>query len=188
MPADSSLQTATLGGGCFWCLEAVFQQLRGVRGVASGFSGGHVENPTYEAACSGKTGHAEVVQIQFDSAVISFADLLDVFFHTHDPTTMNRQGNDVGTQYRSAIFFHDDGQRAIAEETIRRLSDSGEFADPIVTEVAAFDAFYSADGDHEDYFRRNPQQAYCRFVIRPKLEKFQQSYADRLRGDGQPGE
>jgi len=181
MPTDDPTALATLGGGCFWCLEAVFQQLAGVKSVTSGYAGGDVDNPTYEAVCTGKTGHAEVVQIEFDPQRISFADLLDVFFHTHDPTTLNRQGNDVGTQYRSVILVHDDEQQRVAEETIHRLNDGGEFADPIVTEVSALDRFYPAEPYHDDYYRRNTRQPYCQFVIRPKLEKLQQQYAERLK-------
>ncbi len=176
----ANLQTATLGGGCFWCLEAVFQQLRGVQSVTSGYAGGSVDNPSYKQVCTGTTGHAEVVQVVFDPAVLSFADLLEVFFHVHDPTTLNRQGNDVGTQYRSAIFCHDDEQRHLAEEAIRTRDAAGLFDGPIITEVTMLDRFYPAEDSHHDYFRQNPQQGYCQFVIGPKVEKVRRTFRDRL--------
>lgn len=178
-----SVQKATLGGGCFWCLEAVFQQLRGVTEVQPGYAGGHVPNPTYEQVCTGTTGHAEVVQITFDPDVITYQELLDVFFSIHDPTTPDRQGDDVGPQYRSIILYHDDEQRRIAEEVIRELEQSGAWSDPIVTQVVPLEAFYPAEEYHKDYFRRNPERAYCRLVIAPKVEKFRRRFSDKLKAD-----
>lgn len=174
------LQTATFGGGCFWCTEAVFQQLRGVKSVVSGYSGGHVANPTYEQVCTGQTGHAEVIQITYDPAEIAYEDLLKVFWQTHDPTTPNRQGNDVGTQYRSAIFYHNDDQRRTAEAYKKQLDESGTFRAPIVTEIAKFEKFYPAEQYHQRYFQRNPAQQYCQFVIRPKVEKFRKEFKELL--------
>lgn len=176
-----STETATLGGGCFWCLEAVFEQLRGVARVESGYAGGIPPNPTYEQVCSGRTGHAEVVQVTFDPAVLSYRDLLDVFFTIHDPTTLNRQGADVGAQYRSVILTHSDRQRAEAMATIRALNDEGIFDAPIVTEVGPCSAFYPAEAGHQEYFRRNPLQPYCRAVIAPKVAEFRQRHLNRLR-------
>lgn len=178
-----SVQKATLGGGCFWCLEAVFQQLRGVTEVQPGYAGGHVPNPTYEQVCTGTTGHAEVVQMTFDPDVITYRELLDVFFSIHDPTTPDRQGDDVGPQYRSIILYHDDEQRRIAEEVIRELEQSGAWSDPIVTQVVPLEAFYPAEEYHKDYFRRNPERAYCRLVIAPKVEKFRRRFSDKLKAD-----
>lgn len=178
-----SVQKATLGGGCFWCLEAVFQQLRGVTEVQPGYAGGHVPNPTYEQVCAGTTGHAEVVQMTFDPDVITYRELLDVFFSIHDPTTPDRQGDDVGPQYRSIILYHDDEQRRIAEEVIRELEQSGAWSDPIVTQVVPLEAFYPAEEYHKDYFRRNPERAYCRLVIAPKVEKFRRRFSDKLKAD-----
>ena len=175
------LEVATLGGGCFWCLEAVYEQLAGVIGVVSGYAGGAIPNPTYQEVCSGSTGHAEVVQVSFDPKVITFEELLEVFFTIHDPTTLNRQGADIGTQYRSAIFTHDEGQRAISEAVIRRFEAEGIWADPIVTEVRPLEAFYRAEDYHQAYYRRNPGQSYCRVVIAPKVTKFRRQYLDRLR-------
>jgi methionine-S-sulfoxide reductase len=174
------LETATFGSGCFWCTEAVFQQLRGVKSVTSGYSGGTVVNPTYEQVCTGRTGHAEVVQVTYDPTEISFADLLGVFWQTHDPTTLNRQGHDVGTQYRSAVFYHNDQQRQIAEQYKEQLDASGTFDSPIVTEITLLTNFYPAEGYHQNYFRSNPAQSYCAFVIRPKVEKFRKEFNDRL--------
>lgn len=175
------MQTATFGGGCFWCLEAIFEQLRGVSAVQSGYAGGHVPNPSYEEVCTGTTGHAEVVQIHFDPDVISYRDLLEVFFATHDPTTPDRQGNDIGPQYRSIILYHDDEQRAAAEAIIKELDASGTWADPIVTHVEPLDVFYPAEDYHNEYFRRNPNQGYCRLVIAPKVAGFQERFADMLK-------
>ena len=176
-----ALEVATLGGGCFWCLEAVYDQLAGVIKVESGYSGGTVPNPTYEAVCSGSTGHAEVVQLTFDPKAITFEELLEVFFTIHDPTTINRQGADVGTQYRSAIFAHDDRQRATAEAVLRRTEAEGIWADPIVTEVTPLDVFYKAEDYHQEYYRRNPGQPYCRVVIAPKVAKLRRQYFEKLR-------
>lgn len=174
-------EMATLAGGCFWCLEAVFDELAGVEDVVSGYSGGHVPHPTYEAVCTGRTGHAEVVQITFNPDVISYRDLLRVFFSIHDPTTLNRQGADVGTQYRSAIFYHSPEQKAVAEAVIAELEAAGIWDKPIVTEVTPFQAFYPAEDYHQEYFRRNPHQGYCRVVIAPKVAKFRQQFMDRLK-------
>ena len=172
---------ATLGGGCFWCLEAVYEQLVGVIGVVSGYAGGVVPNPTYQEVCSGGTGHAEVVQITYDPEAITFEELLEVFFTIHDPTTLNRQGADVGTQYRSAIFTHDEGQRTTAEAVIRKVEAEAIWADPIMTEVRPLDAFYRAEDYHQEYFRRNPGQAYCQVVIAPKVAKFRRRYLEKLK-------
>jgi len=177
----SQHEVATLAGGCFWCLEAAFSDLKGVEKVESGYSGGHVRNPTYEQVCTGETGHAEVVQITFDPAVISFGDLLHVFFTIHDPTTMNRQGNDVGTQYRSAIYYHSPAQKAEAERVIAQLMADKVYDDPIVTEIKRLDKFYPAEEYHRDYYRRNPNQGYCRAVIAPKVAKVRKLYLDRLK-------
>lgn len=174
-------QIATLAGGCFWCLEAVFDELNGVISVESGYSGGHVDNPSYKAVCTGMTGHAEVVQVTFDPSVISFRDLLTVFFTIHDPTTLNRQGADVGTQYRSAIFYHDDAQRADAEAVIRELTDAKLWPNPIVTEVTKFEKFYMAEDYHQEYFANNPYQPYCMAVVAPKVVKFRKHFVDRLK-------
>lgn len=178
---DGAMEAATLGGGCFWCLEAVFAELKGVVRVQSGYSGGMRSNPTYEDVCTGTTGHAEVVQITFDPAILSYADLLQVFFHTHDPTTLNRQGADVGTQYRSVIFYHSPDQKQTAEAVIRQLTEARVFPAPIVTEVAALGAFYPAEDYHRDYYRLNQAQPYCRAVITPKLAKFRNQFALNLK-------
>lgn len=172
---------ATLAGGCFWCLEAAFGQLRGVERVESGYTGGQVPNPTYERVCSGTTGHAEVVQVTFDPEVMSFADLLHVFFTIHDPTTLNQQGADVGTQYRSAIFYHDALQKAEAERVIAELGAEKVWDDPIVTEVKPLDKFFPAEEYHRDYYRRNPNQGYCRAVVAPKVAKVRKLYFDKLK-------
>lgn len=172
---------ATVGGGCFWCLEAVFEQLEGVQSVESGYAGGHLRDPSYQEVCSGSTGHAEVVQIRFDPQVLTYGDLLGVFFATHDPTTLNRQGADVGSQYRSVILTHSDRQRTVAEALIQELETEALFDDPIVTEVAPLETFYPAEAYHREYYRNNPDQAYCRAVISPKVAKFRQRYADRLK-------
>ena len=174
-------EVATLAGGCFWCLEAVYDQLRGVEDVVSGYSGGRRPNPTYEQVCSGATGHAEVVQVTFDPQVVSFRDLLGVFFAIHDPTTLNRQGADVGTQYRSAIFYHSPEQKAVAEQVIGELNAAGLWPRPIVTQVAPFDAFYAAEDYHQEYFARNPTQGYCQAVVAPKVAKFRKQFLDRLK-------
>ncbi|HLZ45932.1 MAG TPA: peptide-methionine (S)-S-oxide reductase MsrA [Gemmatimonadales bacterium] len=174
-------ELATLAGGCFWCLEAVFEQLRGVTKVMSGYSGGHVPNPSYQAVCTGTTGHAEVTQVTFDSDQISFRDLLGVFFTIHDPTTLDRQGGDIGTQYRSAIFYHDDEQRRVAEDFVRELEAERVFDDPIVTKIEPLEAFYPAEEYHREYYRRNPNQGYCRAVIAPKVAKLRSKYLEKLK-------
>lgn len=178
---SSNKETATLAGGCFWCLEAVFDQLKGVESVVSGYTGGHKPNPTYYEVCSETTGHAEAVQIVFDPQVISYRDLLGVFFSVHDPTTLNRQGNDVGTSYRSAIFYHSTEQKTAAEETIAALTREGLWPDPIVTEVTPFDVFYPAEDYHQEYFSKNPWQPYCVMVVAPKVRKFRKNYMERLK-------
>lgn len=174
-------EIATLAGGCFWCLEAVYEQLRGVVKVESGYAGGRVPNPTYAQVCDGITDHAEVVQITFEPAVISYRDLLEVFFVIHDPTTLNRQGADVGTQYRSAIFYHSPEQQAIAKEVIAAFESAKLYDDPIVTEVAPLDHFYKAETYHQGYYRANPNQGYCRVVIAPKVAKTRKVFVDRLK-------
>ena len=174
-------QTATLAGGCFWCLEAVFEQLRGVEKIISGYSGGSVPQPSYQAVCSGATGHAEAVQITFDPTQVTYRDLLDVFFTIHDPTTLDRQGADVGTQYRSAIFYHDNEQREIAQRVIQEVDLSGLWGRPIVTELTQFTEFYPAENYHQEYYRRNSYQPYCQVVIAPKIAKFRKHYLDRLK-------
>jgi peptide-methionine (S)-S-oxide reductase len=175
------LETATFGEGCFWCNEAVFQRLRGVKSVVSGYSGGHVDKPTYEQVCSGRTGHAEVIQITYDPNEITFEDLLKVFWQTHDPTTPNQQGHDIGTQYRSAIFYHNDDQHRIAEQYKKQLDESGTFKKPIVTEITQFKQFFPAEKYHQNYFNSNPEQRYCEFVIRPKVEKFNKEFKALLK-------
>jgi peptide-methionine (S)-S-oxide reductase len=174
-------ETATLAGGCFWCLEAVYQQLKGVEKVVSGYAGGHVANPSYQAVCTGTTGHAEVVQVTYNPDVVSYRDLLDVFFTIHDPTTLNRQGNDVGTQYRSAIYYHTPEQKEIAEQTIKDVTAEGAWDNPIVTEVEPLDVFYPAEDYHQNYYVNNPYQGYCRVVIAPKVAKFRQKYLAKLK-------
>ena len=179
--ASKRLETATLGGGCFWCTEAVFSQIRGVEGIEPGYSGGNLENPTYEQVSTGTTGHAEVAQITYDPEVISFKEILQIFFSTHDPRTLNRQGPDVGTQYRSVILYHDDQQKAVAEHVIKELTDEGVFGSAIVTEVVPFKAFYKAEDYHKNYFKRHPNQTYCQVVIAPKLAKLQKLYMSKLK-------
>jgi len=174
-------ETATLAGGCFWCLEAAFKELRGVETVISGYTGGQVPNPTYEQVCSGRTGHAEVAQVTFDPDEISFRDLLDVFFTIHDPTTLNRQGGDVGTQYRSAIFYHSPEQKAAAEAEIRELEAEKVWPDPIVTELEPLETFYPAENYHQDYYAQNPDQPYCRAVVAGKVAKVRKHHFERLR-------
>jgi len=174
------LELATLGGGCFWCLEAVYQDLRGVSRVVSGYAGGRVANPTYEQVCSGSTGHAEVVQVSFDLSAAGYRELLEVFFTIHDPTTLNRQGADVGTQYRSVIFFHTPEQERTAREVISEIERAGVWESPVVTEVVPLDRFYPAEEDHQNYFRRNPNQPYCRVVVAPKVAKFRQKFLEKL--------
>ncbi len=176
-----SIEIATLGGGCFWCVEAVFNQLVGVESAISGYMGGHVENPTYEQVCAKNTGHAEVVNVTFDNEMISLEDVLNIFFATHDPTTMNRQGNDVGPQYRSGIWYHSEEQKRIAEETIARIEAEGIYRDSIVTEVTPASAFWVAEDYHQDYFVNNPRSGYCAYVIAPKVAKFRKQYFERLK-------
>jgi peptide-methionine (S)-S-oxide reductase len=178
---SDGLELATLGGGCFWCLEAVFELLKGVEKVESGYSGGTVVNPSYRQVCTGTTGHAEVVQVTFDPQAISFREILEVFFTIHDPTTLNRQGADVGPQYRSVIFYHSQEQRATAEQVIREFNDAGVWRVPIVTEVTPFSEFYRAEDYHQEYFRRNPGQSYCQVVIAPKVAKVRQRYLSKLK-------
>jgi peptide-methionine (S)-S-oxide reductase len=174
-------EIATLAGGCFWCLEAVYADLEGVLRVESGYAGGTVPSPSYQQVCTGTTGHAEVVQLTFDPRVLSYRDLLEVFFNIHDPTTLNRQGHDIGTQYRSAIYYHSPQQKAIAEQTIRELSEARRWANPIVTEVAPLTAFYKAEPYHQEYFAHNPFQPYCQAVVGPKIAKFRKQYRERLK-------
>lgn len=181
MDASHRTEVATLAGGCFWCLQPVFQDLRGVEGVVVGYSGGHVPNPSYEAVCTDSTGHAEAVQVTFDPAEISYEDLLRVFFSVHDPTTLNRQGHDEGTQYRSVVFVHGPAQDESARRVIREVTDAEVWNDPIVTEVVPFAAFYPAEGYHQDYFRKNPWAGYCRAIIAPKVKKFRKQFQDRLK-------
>lgn len=173
--------TATFGNGCFWCTEAVFESLNGVQSAVSGYSGGQTPDPDYKQVCTGSTGHAEVIQVTFDPAVISFEELLEVFWSTHDPTTLNRQGNDVGTQYRSVIFYHSDTQKQIAESFKKDLNEKKVFPDPIVTEVAPFAKFYPAENYHQQYFELNGNEPYCTYVIRPKLDKFRKAFHEKLK-------
>lgn len=181
MAENGRHEVATLGGGCFWCVEAVFKDLKGVEKVESGYSGGHVENPTYHAVCTGTTGHIEVVQVAFDPEAISFRDILSVFFATHDPTTRDRQGADVGPQYRSAVLYHDEEQKRVAEEYIVELEADGIWSNPIVTEVTAFEKFYVAEEYHQNYFEDNPGQPYCQVIIAPKVAKFRKENLERLK-------
>ncbi|OWY21577.1 peptide-methionine (S)-S-oxide reductase [Sphingobacteriales bacterium UPWRP_1] len=180
-PTVDSLEIATLGGGCFWCLEAVYQSLEGVVKVESGYSGGGVKNPSYKEVCTGRTGHAEVVQVTFNPAAITYRDILDIFWHIHDPTTLNRQGNDVGTQYRSAIFYHNATQQAIAQQSKDEAQISGTWINPIVTEIVPFSVFYKAEDYHQNYFNDNPNQPYCVYVVSPKVQKFRKQYQERLK-------
>jgi peptide-methionine (S)-S-oxide reductase len=180
------MEVATFGSGCFWCSEAVFSELRGVAKVEPGYSGGKVANPTYEQVCTGTTGHAEVARVTFDPDSVSYRELLEVFFSTHDPTTLNRQGPDEGSQYRSAVFYHDDGQRKAAQEIIAELTREKAFRNPIVTEVVPFQAFYPAEDYHRDYYRRNSRQSYCQAVISPKLAKFRAHFRSKLKADLNP--
>lgn len=182
---EPAASVATLGGGCFWCTEAVYLRMKGIQRVVSGYTGGKVANPTYKQVCTGLTGHAEVVQITYDPTVVTFEQILDVFFHTHDPTTLNRQGADVGTQYRSAVFFHDEGQKAAAQKLIEELNASGEFDAPIVTTLEKLETFYPAEDYHQDYFRQNPANPYCRAVVGPKVRKFRKRYQALLKDDDQ---
>ena len=181
MTQGKYLEGITLGGGCFWCLEAVYDELIGVEDVVSGYAGGSVPNPSYEAVCSERTGHAEVVQIKFDPQVTSFREILEVFFTIHDPTTLNQQGADVGTQYRSAIFYHTEAQKETALQVIEEINQAGIWGSPIVTEVTPLDVFYPAEDYHQEYFRNNPNQGYCRVVVAPKVAKFRAKFANKMR-------
>jgi peptide-methionine (S)-S-oxide reductase len=178
---NNKLETATFGAGCFWCVEAVFQQLKGVEQVTSGYSGGHVKNPAYKEVTRGNTGHAEAIQIQYDPQKIQYEQLLEVFWKTHDPTTLNRQGADIGPQYRSVIFFHNQEQKAIAEKSKQKMDDSGYFDDPIVTAIEPYKNFYVAEDYHQDFYKNNPNQPYCRFNIDPKMEKLQENFGRYLK-------
>jgi len=178
---NSKLQLATFGSGCFWCSEAIFERVKGVTSVISGYSGGKVDNPSYEDVCSGKTGHAEVVQISFAPAIVSYDELLEIFWKTHNPTTLNRQGADVGTQYRSVIFYHDDNQMKKAENYKSELNNAKIWKDSIVTEISPFKKFYPAEKYHQDYYEQNPNQGYCSFVITPKIEKFEKVFKDKMK-------
>ena len=175
-------ETATLGGGCFWCLEAVFEEMAGVKDVVSGYAGGRNADPTYRQVCSGTTGHAEVVQITYDPRVTDFAEILTVFFSIHDPTTLNRQGADVGTQYRSVIFYHDAGQKRIAEQAVAAIDEAGVWKNRVVTELTPYTEFFRAEDEHQDYYANNKAQGYCQVVINPKLKKFREQFADKLKG------
>ncbi|MDP2336299.1 MAG: peptide-methionine (S)-S-oxide reductase MsrA [Bacteroidota bacterium] len=181
LSSSGQTETATFGGGCFWCTEAIFRSLKGVETVESGYSGGKLKNPTYKEVCTGETGHAEVIHITFDPKIISFRELLEVFWETHDPTTLNRQGADAGTQYRSAIFYHSPDQKDIAEKYKAELNKENVFEKPVVTEITAFDKFYKAENYHQDYFANNRSQSYCQFVIVPKLQKFRKIFKDKLK-------
>ena len=181
MENHPDFETATFAGGCFWCTEAVFLKLAGVKSVTSGYMGGKTVNPTYKEVCTGETGHAEVIQIVFDNTVISFSELLEVFFATHDPTTLNRQGNDIGTQYRSEIFYHDDTQREIAEKYIALLNAENAFGKKVVTKLSGASEFYLADDYHQNFYERNPEQSYCSFAIPPKIAKLESKFADKLK-------
>ena len=178
---NPNYQTATFGSGCFWCTEAIFERVNGVISVVSGYSGGHVVNPTYKEVCDGTTGHAECTQITFDSSIISYDELLEIFWKTHDPTTLNRQGNDVGTQYRSAIFYHNEEQKQKADYYKQKLTDEKIWDKPIVTEITKFEKFYPAEDYHQEYYENNPNQGYCAFVITPKVEKFEKIFKDKLK-------
>jgi peptide-methionine (S)-S-oxide reductase len=178
---NTKLEVATFGTGCFWCTEAVYERLNGVEKVISGYSGGHVTNPSYKEVCTGTTGHAEVTQIYFNPEIISYEELLDVFWQIHDPTTLNRQGNDIGTQYRSVIFYHDEKQQKAAEESKRNIYMSGTFKDRVVTEISPLINFYEAEDYHQDYYRNNPNQPYCSVIIAPKIKKFTAKYQDKLK-------
>lgn len=181
MNDQNKLEKATFGSGCFWCTEAVFERLQGVTEVVSGYSGGDVENPSYEQVCTGTTGHAEVIQLTYNPDLVSYKELLEVFWKTHDPTTLNKQGNDVGTQYRSVIFYHNDEQKELAERYKKELDEAGIFDDPIVTEISPLTNFYKAEKYHQNYYENNPAQPYCSFVITPKIEKFEKIFSEKLK-------
>lgn len=175
------IEVATLGSGCFWCTEAFFLRVKGIESVVSGYSGGKVKNPTYREVCSGLTGHAEVIQVKFDPALISYSEVLEIFWNTHDPTTLNKQGADEGTQYRSVVFYHSESQKQTAEDYKKQLDKSGAYKNPIVTEISPFTVFYPAEDYHQNYYALNPNQGYCQYVIRPKIEKFNKQYAAKLK-------
>lgn len=177
---EANYEKATLGGGCFWCTEAVFQDIKGVISVISGYAGGHIKNPAYREVCNGVTGHAEVIQITFDPSIISYEELLEVFWHTHNPTTLNKQGNDVGTQYRSVIFYHDESQKVIAEKSKTTTNASDLWADPIVTEISPYEVMYPAEEYHQNYYKLNSEQPYCTFVISPKIQKLKKNFSEKL--------
>jgi peptide-methionine (S)-S-oxide reductase len=179
--SDNNVETATLANGCFWCSEAVFQRLKGVKSILPGYAGGTVKNPSYQQVCTGTTGHTESIQIKFDPNVISFEKILDIFWHTHDPTTLNRQGNDVGTQYRSAVFYHDQNQKKIAEDSKKDLSQKGIYKDPIVTEITPFTNFYVAENYHKNYYQNHSSEPYCSFVINPKIDKLFEQYRNQIK-------
>lgn len=181
MDTVKSTSLATFGGGCFWCMEAVFQQMNGVEKIESGYSGGNTKNPTYKEVCTGETGHAEVIQITYNPGLVSFAELLRVFFTMHDPTTLNRQGNDIGTQYRSVIFYHNTEQQHEAEAIIQEINKQHIYPNPVVTQVVPFSVFYKAEDYHQNYYNQNKEQSYCRFVIQPKVEKFEKIFKDRMK-------
>lgn len=181
METHSNTDTATFGNGCFWCTEAIFSELKGVLKVTSGYSGGTTKNPTYKEVCTGLTGHAECLQIVYDPTVISYEELLEVFWKTHDPTTLNRQGNDVGTQYRSVIFYHNEQQKALAEKYKKELNEARVFPNPVVTEIVPMKVFYPAENYHQEYYKLNGHEPYCQFVIRPKIEKFRKVFKDKLK-------
>ncbi|HLW29418.1 MAG TPA: peptide-methionine (S)-S-oxide reductase MsrA [Brumimicrobium sp.] len=172
---------ATLGAGCFWCVEAIFDQLKGVKEVYPGYAGGHIKNPAYREVCEGRTGHAEVIRVIYDDEIISYSELLEVFWFVHNPTTLNRQGNDIGEQYKSVIYYHDDEQKKVAEQYKVKLDQSGAFDDPIVTEIAPLTNYYDAEKDHKDFYLNNPEQGYCYSVVRPKVEKFKAAFANQLK-------
>lgn len=181
LSVEGKTDTATFGAGCFWCVEAIFQELKGVHSVKSGYAGGFVKNPSYKEVCTGRTGHAEVAQIVYDPSVINFEELLEVFWKTHDPTTLNRQGADVGTQYRSAVFFHNEEQKEKAAFYMKKLDESGAFQNPIVTTIEPYENYYEAEDYHQDYYNNNGSQGYCRKVIQPKVEKFRKAFSEKLK-------
>jgi peptide-methionine (S)-S-oxide reductase len=178
---NKTMETATFGGGCFWCTEAIFKEVKGVESVTSGYSGGEIVNPSYREVCTGRTGHAEVIEIDFDPAVVSFEELLEIFWSTHDPTMLNRQGNDVGTQYRSVVFYHNEQQKETAEKLKKKLNDENIFGKPVVTEISPWKNFFRAEEDHQDYYENNPNQGYCQFIIVPKLDKFRKIFKEKLK-------
>jgi peptide-methionine (S)-S-oxide reductase len=178
---NRNLELATFGAGCFWCVEAIFQRVDGVEKVVSGYAGGHIENPTYKEVCNGTTGHAEVCQLSYDPKLVSYDELLEIFWKTHDPTTLNRQGNDVGTQYRSVVYYHNDAQKTLAEKYKKELDAAGIFNNPIVTEISPFEILYVAEDYHQNYFNENGSQPYCSFVIQPKVDKFRKVFKEKLK-------